>query len=108
MRDVHLSAAEEDFVQARMPVREWAVWLCDAAIVRERGDNEDQQLGVLDARQIGVGAVTRHEPSAAQPWIGWHASVTLSPSRAAWHSPARHATRQSWIALDELIRATAN
>jgi hypothetical protein len=86
-----------------MPVRRMG---CDVrwAIVRERGDNEDQQLGVLDARQTWVGAVTRNEPSAAQPWIGWHASVTLSPSRAARHSPARHATRQSWIARDELIR----
>ena len=108
MRDVHLSAAEEDFVQARMPVREWAVWLCDAAIVRERGDNEDQQLGVLDAGQVRMGAFAGSRASVAEPWKRGHASVTLSPSRAAWHSPARHATRQSWIALDELIRATAN
>jgi hypothetical protein len=72
--------------------------------VRERGDNEDQQLGVLDAGQIWVGAVAWNEPSFAQPWIGWHASVTVPSSRAARHSPqSRRATRQSWIAPEQLI-----
>jgi hypothetical protein len=50
--------------------------------------DEEESLGVLDAGQIRVGSLARHEPALAVPRFGRHAPVALPAPGAVGRSPA--------------------